>query len=90
DEVRATAASYTLSANVENLTYIGTGAFAGVGNTLNNVMTGGAGNDSLSAGAGNDTLDGGGGADTLVGGTGNDLYFVDSSADVVVENANEG
>ncbi|WP_049973979.1 hypothetical protein, partial [Azospirillum sp. B4] len=90
DEVRATAASYTLSANVENLTYIGTGAFVGVGNTLNNVMTGGAGNDSLSAGAGNDTLDGGGGADTLVGGTGNDIYFVDSSADVVVENANEG
>ncbi|MEA1648893.1 hypothetical protein UAJ10_07660 [Nitrospirillum sp. BR 11164] len=90
DEVRATAASYTLSANVENLTYIGTGAFVGIGNTLNNVMTGGAGNDSLSAGAGNDTLNGGGGADTLVGGTGNDLYVVDSSADVVVENANEG
>lgn len=38
----------------------------------------------------NDTLDGGTGADTMAGGAGNDIYFVDSNADVVMENAGEG
>jgi Ca2+-binding RTX toxin-like protein len=81
DEVRTTLSSYTLGANVENLRYIGTGNFTGTGNTLANVLTGGAGND---------TLDGGTGTDTLIGGAGNDVYIVDVAADVVTENANEG
>jgi Ca2+-binding RTX toxin-like protein len=64
DEVRTTSASYTLGANVENLTYAGGGAFNGVGNTLANVLTGGGGADTLTGAAGADTLDGGGGLDT--------------------------
>ncbi|SCZ13531.1 peroxidase family protein [Microvirga guangxiensis] len=55
DTVQTTLAAYTLGANVENLTYRGGGAFAGTGNDLDNVLTGGAGVDTLDGGAGNDT-----------------------------------
>ncbi|MDO3433992.1 calcium-binding protein, partial [Rhizobium sp. CBN3] len=90
DTVRTTLASYTLGSDLENLTYIGTVAFAGTGNDLDNVITGGAAIDTLSGGAGNDTLNGGAGADTLIGGTGNDTYIVDNAFDVVTEAANAG
>ncbi|WP_139743900.1 peroxidase family protein [Aeromonas media] len=92
-------ATYTLSANVENLTNTGNGTFTGTGNELNNIMTGGSGADTLNGGAGNDTLNGGIGDDTLNGGTGNDTmaggvgndtYIVDSATDTVIEAANEG
>jgi Ca2+-binding RTX toxin-like protein len=72
DTVQTTLASFTLGANVENLTFTGAGNFTGTGNDLANVITGGAGNDTLSGLAGNDTLNGGAGADTLDGGAGND------------------
>jgi len=72
--------SFTLGANLENLTLTGTAAINGTGNALNNVLTGNA--------AAN-VLDGGAGADTLAGGAGDDVYVVDAS-DTVVENANEG
>ncbi|MBW9056740.1 protease, partial [Rhizobium mesosinicum] len=65
-------------ANVENLTFTGSGNFAGTGNALANIITGGAGND---------TLDGGAGADTLIGGAGDDTYIVDAASDVVTEAA---
>ena len=55
DEVRTTLGSYALGANVENLTFTGTGSFAGTGNALDNVLAGGAGADTLAGGAGNDT-----------------------------------
>ncbi|PCD63939.1 hemolysin, partial [Rhizobium phaseoli] len=90
DTVRTALASYTLAANVENLVYTGAAAFAGTGNGLDNMITGGAGADTLTGGAGNDTLDGGVGADHLVGGTGDDTYIVDNASDVVTENAGEG
>ncbi|MBL1208511.1 hypothetical protein [Geminocystis sp. GBBB08] len=92
--------TYTLTGNVENLTLTGTTAINGIGNTLNNLitgnsgannLTGGSGNDTLTGGSGNDTLDGGVGNDTLTGGSGNDTYYVDnSSGDMVVELLNEG
>lgn len=94
DTVRTTLDGYTLGWNFENLAYAGANAFTGIGNTVNNVITGGAGNDSLSGllgadtlngGAGNDTLDGGIGADLLVGGVGDDTYVVDNKADAIVE-----
>ncbi|KQP75794.1 hypothetical protein ASF60_23195 [Methylobacterium sp. Leaf113] len=81
DTVQTSLTSYTLGANVENLTYTGTSAFIGTGNGLANTLTGGSGADKLSGGLG---------ADTLIGGAGNDTYTVDISSDVVVEVANAG
>ncbi|WP_197492010.1 calcium-binding protein, partial [Rhizobium bangladeshense] len=90
DTVRTNLAIYTLAANVENLSFAGTGAFAGTGNNLDNTITGGAADDTLSGGAGNDTLNGGAGADTLIGGEGDDTYIVDNTGDIVTEAADEG
>lgn len=73
--------TYTLGDNVENLLLTGSAAIDGTGNALNNSLTGNSADN---------TLNGGAGIDTMAGGAGNDTYVVDSSADVVVENANEG
>jgi Ca2+-binding RTX toxin-like protein len=81
DSVRATLSSYSLGANVENLTYEGTGSFTGTGNALANIITGGAGNDLLDGGAGKDSLKGGAGADTLLGGAGVDTLDGGAGAD---------
>ena len=66
DTVRTTLSSYTLGINLENLTFIGAGSFTGTGNTLSNVITGGAGNDTLIGGVGADVLRGGAGANMFV------------------------
>ena len=77
--------SWTLADHVENLTIKGVGTASGrifgVGNALNNVLTGGSGVDGL---------DGQAGADTMAGGLGNDTYVVDQAGDVVTEKAGEG
>lgn len=83
-------AAFTLPAYVENLVYTGSGVFAGTGNTLDNEITGGAGNDSLFGLEGNDVLDGGAGLDILTGGRGNDTYVVDSALDKIVEMSGQG
>ena len=85
DTVRTTLSSYTLDANVENLTFSGAaGNFAGTGNALVNTITGGTGNDTLDGGK-NTT-----GVDTLVGGAGNDTYIVRNLGDVTTENNGAG
>ena len=89
-ETVQSSATYSLAANVEHLTLVGSAAINGTGNTLDNVILGNAANNILTAGAGNDTLNGGVGADALVGGVGNDMFLVDNAADVVTENVNEG
>lgn len=81
DTVLATAASYALGAGIEQLRYVGSGSFHGIGTSATDTIVGGAGDD---------TLDGGTGSDTLTGGAGDDIYVVDNTADVIVEVAGEG
>ncbi|AHF69935.1 hypothetical protein PCH70_47820 [Pseudomonas cichorii JBC1] len=82
--------TWTLGANLENLTLTGTSALNGTGNALDNILIGNSAVNTLTGGAGNDRLDGLGGADRLIGGAGNDTYVVDNTSDVITENANEG
>ena len=97
DLVQSSAASFTLGANVENLTLTGAGNLNGTGNALaniltgnigNNILSGGDGNDKLTGLAGNDTLIGGAGNDKMIGGLGDDTYVVDAAGDVVTEALN--
>ncbi|PPD45290.1 MAG: calcium-binding protein [Methylobacter sp.] len=74
-------ASFTLSANVENLALLGIEDINGTGNTLSN---------DISGTSGDNILNGGMGIDKLKGGLGNDIYVVDLSQDSVLENADSG
>jgi len=91
--------TYTLPANVENLTLTGLTAINAtgsddsntlVGNPGDNVLDGKNGNDTLLGGDGDDTLLGGGGVDLLVGGDGSDTYQVSSIEDKIVETQRDG
>jgi Ca2+-binding RTX toxin-like protein len=67
------AASFTLSDNVENLTIFGASTFSvGTGNALGNVINGSSANNTLNGMDGNDTLNGFADNDALNGGLGND------------------
>jgi hypothetical protein len=83
DRVETALAAYTLTANVENLEYTGSGAFSGTGNDLNNAIVGGALGDTLSGLDGNDTLGGEAGDDVLNGGNGNDRLIGGTGADTM-------
>ena len=87
DRVETSLTTYTLGANLENLTYVGTQVFIGIGNGLNNVIIGDSGNDQLSGLDGDDTLRAGNGDDTLVGGNGNDWLVGDAGASFVTTTA---
>ncbi|WP_123487450.1 beta strand repeat-containing protein [Pseudomonas brassicacearum] len=65
DEIRTNLASMSMGAEVERLTYTGTGNFTGNGNASNNIISAGVGNDLLSGGAGADLFIGGAGTDTV-------------------------
>ena len=99
DTVLTTLATAGIGANLENLAYVGSAAFAGTGNDLANVIVGGnignklygnGGNDTLRGGDGVDELDGGSGDDALYGGAGDDRYYVDSAADQIFEGGDAG
>ena len=84
DLVQTSLLTYTLGADVENLTFSGAGNRNWTGNALDNVITSNGGADTLNGGAGNDTLNGGGGADTLSGGDGNDTLNGGGGADRLI------
>jgi VCBS repeat-containing protein len=70
---------YTIGPNIEGLVlFEGAGDINGLGNNLNNVLVGSSGHN---------VLDGKGGDDAMIGGFGNDTYYVDSTNDLVIENA---
>jgi Ca2+-binding RTX toxin-like protein len=95
DIVFSGASTFTLGANLENLTLLAGGG-NGFGNELNNViagndgsnaLNGGLGADTLTGGAGNDELDAGSDTakDNLNGGGGGDVYFNVRDGDVITE-----
>ena len=83
DRIETTINKFTLAkfAEIEDLSFIGTGNATLTGNAKTNVLVGSDGND---------TLDGGKGGDTMAGGDGNDVYYIDDVLDVVIELADEG
>jgi Ca2+-binding RTX toxin-like protein len=70
--------SWTLSANIEQLTLTGTSALTGAGNASTNTISGNSEDNSLQGLSGNDTLIGGSGNDTLDGGAGTDTVTYNS------------
>ena len=68
--------TYTLGANVENLTLTGAGAINATGNALDNTLIGNSAANVLSGGAGDDSM---------IGGAGSDTYVVDAVGDTVTE-----
>ncbi|TBY49579.1 calcium-binding protein [Rhizobium leguminosarum bv. viciae] len=85
DEIRTTLTSYLMAndANVERLTFTGTGNATLTGNTGDNIITGGTGNDTLNGGGGADQLHGGSGDDTLFSGTGDFHLYGDDGSDTL-------
>jgi len=74
---------WRLGDNFENLTLIGNGNIRGVGNDLDNEITGNMGANRLRGKAGDDTLNGAGGNDKLKGNRGDDQLNGGSGDDIL-------
>ena len=82
DTVHASTTYTIATGEIENLVLLASaGAASGVGNALNNAVTGNEFDNGI---------DGGPGADTMSGGAGDDYYYVDNSSDQVIEGVNAG
>ncbi|WP_170976422.1 calcium-binding protein [Rhizobium sp. FKL33] len=73
--------SYTLTKNVENLTFVSSADIDGVGNSLGNQIVGHSGSNTLKGLAGRDVLLGNSGADRLEGGAEADKLTGGAGAD---------
>ncbi|EGF93198.1 hemolysin-type calcium-binding repeat 2 copies family protein [Asticcacaulis biprosthecium C19] len=84
--------SYSLSTNLfPALTLNGNGGPNSLfGANLNDFLNGFDGNDRLVGNAGNDRIDGGTGNDTMEGGFGDDTYYIDSTADSIIDGNGQG
>jgi Ca2+-binding RTX toxin-like protein len=83
ETVQTTLASYTLPANVANLTSIGTASFYGVGGSVAGTLTGGPGSDTLVSGSAVESLIGGALSNTFYVNNANDVITAPSSANSV-------
>ncbi|MFM5884677.1 MAG: M10 family metallopeptidase C-terminal domain-containing protein [Novosphingobium sp.] len=79
-----TSANYYLFANIESLTLTGSAGLFGVGNALDNLITGNSGTNLLLGGLGNDEIHGGDARDSIFGESGNDTLFGDAGIDYIV------
>jgi Ca2+-binding RTX toxin-like protein len=85
----ASKVTYTLGANIENLSLIGSDDIDNINVSDDINATGNSLNNNISGNFGNNTLDGATGDDTLAGDIGNDTYIVDGATDVVSETSTE-
>lgn len=81
--------TYTMGANVENITLTSAVAINATGNASTNIMNGNAANNTLSGLDGNDTLNGNAGNDTLNAGNGNDILTGGTGDDTMADGAND-
>ena len=85
DTIYSYSAKYTLPNNSENLILMKSTGTEGLGNNLDNQITGSTGNDIVSGGEGNDSIIGGqGGEDTYNGGAGKDKLILNDLDDFVL------